>query len=263
MAAAWDRAAPTYDQVGVDFFSVLGRNLVDDAGIQAGERVLDLGCGRGAATFPAADRVGPHGFVLASDLAPVMVDLTAREARDRGLDNVSLQVMDAQSPSLPEASYDVVLASLVIFFLPDPAAALRSWLAVLTEGGRLAITTFAGEQDPRWVWMDQVFPPHPAMLRPSADGNPFDSTERIHDLLRSAGFVEPVSTVRKMTVEFADPDQWIDWSYSTGTRARWEALPEGQLEKARAAVVGHLEPMRETYGRIPLDMEIRYTLARR
>ena len=64
VAGVFDRAAPTYDNVGVEFIAAVGRTLVSDAGIRPGERVLDVGCGRGAVLIPAADAVGPERSVL-------------------------------------------------------------------------------------------------------------------------------------------------------------------------------------------------------
>lgn len=53
-AEVFDRAAPTYDRVGVDFFAVFGQRLVDLCGVRAGESVLDIGTGRGAVLGAAA-----------------------------------------------------------------------------------------------------------------------------------------------------------------------------------------------------------------
>lgn len=65
IAGVFDRASDTYDRTGVDFFQIIGRTLVEQADVQPGDRVLELGSGRGAATFPAAERVGPEGHVRA------------------------------------------------------------------------------------------------------------------------------------------------------------------------------------------------------
>ena len=73
VAGVFDRAAATYDQVGVEFFQPIGRFLVSRTDPQPAERVLDVGCGRGASAIPAAEAVGPTGSVLATDLAPSMV----------------------------------------------------------------------------------------------------------------------------------------------------------------------------------------------
>src|SRR5689334_4965853 len=82
IAGIFDRAAPTYDQTGVEFFGPPGRELVRLAGIAAGQRVLDLGCGRGNVLFPAAEAVGPTGEVIGVDFAPGMLTATTRAAED-------------------------------------------------------------------------------------------------------------------------------------------------------------------------------------
>jgi cyclopropane fatty-acyl-phospholipid synthase-like methyltransferase len=51
----------TTESVGIDYFSVFGRWLVEGAQLVPGERVLDVGCGRGAVTIPAAIAVGATG----------------------------------------------------------------------------------------------------------------------------------------------------------------------------------------------------------
>jgi SAM-dependent methyltransferase len=57
--------------------------------------------------------------------------------------------MDAAAPDLPPGGYDLAVSSLVLFFLPDPAEAVRAWLRLLAPGGRLGISTF-GARDAAW-----------------------------------------------------------------------------------------------------------------
>jgi len=74
IAGVFSRAAATYDTV-IPFFARFGAGLVERAPILPGDRVLDVGCGRGATLLPAAGRVGPTGTVLGVDLAPDMIVL--------------------------------------------------------------------------------------------------------------------------------------------------------------------------------------------
>src|SRR5690348_2571269 len=137
VAALFDRLSPTYDQTGVPYYAVIARGLVDRLDVRPGERVLDVGAGRGAATFPLAEAVGERGHVDAIDGAPGMVEHLARDAAH--LPQVHVALGDATDPRPGEAPYDVVAASLVVFFLPDPVAAVTRWRALTRPGGRIGL----------------------------------------------------------------------------------------------------------------------------
>ncbi len=263
IASVFSKVAETYDRVGVGFFSVFGKQLVEDADLRPSDRVLDVGCGGGAVLFPAAAAVEPSGSVVGIDLAPGMVDRTTQEIRERGLTNVRVEIMDAQEPALPPGTFDVVMASFVVFFLPDPVAGLRAWHEVLVPGGRLAMTTFAGD-DPRFRWQQSVFAPYapPGIQRPQHTG-PFGSTDGVHGLLGRAGFVDQMTTVREHTVVFDSPEHWLSWSMSQGQRAFWDRMSDDDRHRVRAQVGNLLASMAEPDGSIVLHQGVRYTLAYR
>src|SRR5438105_14854096 len=75
-AALYSRAAPTYGEIDGLPFAHAGRRLVELAGVGPGDRVLDIGAGRGAVLLPAAERIGPTGFVLGLDFSKAMVEHT-------------------------------------------------------------------------------------------------------------------------------------------------------------------------------------------
>ncbi|MET9495997.1 class I SAM-dependent methyltransferase [Streptomyces sp. NPDC006552] len=95
--------------------------------------LLDLGCGTGSLSLLAAER---HHRVTGVDFAPAMLE-RARE-KLAGHDAAFL-LGDAAAPPVPAASYDVVLVRHVLWALPDPAAALRTWAGLLRPGGRLVL----------------------------------------------------------------------------------------------------------------------------
>jgi ubiquinone/menaquinone biosynthesis C-methylase UbiE len=264
VAGVFDRAAPTYDAVGVEFFQSVGARLLALADLQPGESVLDVGCGRGAVLLRAAEAVGPEGSALGIDLAPTMVELTREDARRRGLLHVDVQVMDAQEPELPEASYDAVLSSLVVFFLPDPVAGLRAWRAAARPGGRLVLTTFASRDDDRWAWLEDAFPTRDrtATTADAREDSPFDTDEDLHALLTDAGWAEPSSVEHRHESRFADPEQWLRWSWSHGMRMYWERTPEDQRDDVRALVLSRLHEMQAEHGELSVWADVRYTTAR-
>lgn len=261
IAGVFDRAAETYDAVGVPWFGPIAAGLVEALDVQPGERVLDVGCGRGAALVPLAYATGPSGSVLGIDLAPGMVARTAADVAH--LPYVEVRVDDASAPDLPEAAYDVVACCLVLFFLPDPLAAVQAWLPALAPGGRVGVTTF-GEQDPRWKVLDGVFTPYlpKAMLdaRTSGTKGPFASDEGVEGLLRDAGLVDVRTVRREVVTEFADPEQWIRFTWSHGQRAMWEAVPESEHDAVRAEIVQRLTELSQP---IRLTQGVRHTLGRR
>lgn len=257
VAAVFDTVADVYDNVGVDWFTPIARMLVDQLGPRPGERAVDLGCGRGAALFALAERVGPDGHVTGIDLSPRMVDATRAAVAARGLSHVDLHVMDAGAPAIEPHSQDVAASSFVLFFLPAPVAALRAWRRLLVPGGRLGLSTF-GESGAGWL--DDVFRPFlPASEFPASSA--FDSDAGVEELVRRAGFDD----VRTVTVEFEagfdDLDQWHAWSWSHGQRATWERIPVANHGKVRAAAAERLRPHRRAGGRIVLPQQIRLTLA--
>lgn len=263
VAQAFDGLADDYDQSGVEFFVPIATRLCALVAPAPGERVLDVGCGRGAVALQAAGPVGPDGAVTAVDVSAAMVRHTRAAADRAGLSNVRTEVLDPSSPVLPERSFDVLTASLVLFFLPDPAAGLVQWLRWVRPGGRVGLTTF-GAQGETWKAVDALFmpyvPPHLLDPRTRGEDTPFGSDEGVAALVRDAGGVD-VRTVREeLTVRFADAAQWRRWTMSTGQRRFWGLVPEDRREPLFEAAAGLLDGARDEAGDIAVHQEVRYTL---
>jgi hypothetical protein len=179
---------------------------------------------------------------------------------------VDLHVMDAGAPDLPPASYELAVSSLVVFFLPDAGAAVRSWRELLVPGGRLGISTF-GARDRAWEELDSVFRPYlPAHLldaRTTGGSGPFASDRGVEDLLTAAGFARVRTGGLDVPVTFADPAQWRTWSFSHGQRAMWESVPESDRDRVMAAATERLDAARGPDGRITLTQHVRLTFGER
>jgi ubiquinone/menaquinone biosynthesis C-methylase UbiE len=264
VAAVFDRVADTYDQVGVPWFTPIAQQLVRLAAPRPGERALDVGCGRGAATIALAGAVGTDGRVTGIDLSPKMIHAGRADLAQRALSNVELHVMDASSPSLPAGAYDLVVASLVVFFLPDPLAALVAWRRLLAPDGRLAISTF-GRRDPVWDAVDATFRPYlPAGMldaRTTGAAGPFSSDAGVEELVTAAGYTDVRTVCLDIRVTFTDVHEWYSFSRSHGQRAMWDAIPHADQPQVKAGAAAHLEQARHTDGRIHLTQQVRYTRA--
>jgi ubiquinone/menaquinone biosynthesis C-methylase UbiE len=270
-AALFDRASATYEDVDVEFFGRWGRRLVELSGIGAGDRVLDVGCGSGAVLGPAAEAVQPGGRVTAIDLAPGMVRRCTELSRSNGWHHVEVHEGDAEAPPLEDGSVDAVLAGLLIFFLPDPDAALDAYHRALVPGGRLAFSTF-GEEDPRFRAVFGAIAAHsPAPPPRTAPGDeddeprigqgPFQTPEGIEAILARHGFEQVGITTEANEVRFEDPEHWIRWSWSHGARAVWESVPGERREAAHADAVTALGALADPTGAVVQRWTLRYTTA--
>jgi arsenite methyltransferase len=136
-------------------FTVWAR-LLDELGLAGDERVLDLGCGRGAVLIAAAHRL-PRGGAVGVDLwrsvdqSGNAIQATARNAKAEGVaDHVALHTGDMTALPFPDAEFDVILSSLAIHNIRKAegrSQALDEALRVVRPGGRLVIVDIVHARD--------------------------------------------------------------------------------------------------------------------
>src|SRR5262249_26355692 len=117
------------------------RTILQAAGIRPGMRVLDLGSGAGDVAFVAAGLVGPAGEVVGIDQSPDAVAKATARAAERRLSNVRFVPGDIHDPA-PGGPFDAIIGRLVLMYVPDPAAGLRTQAGVLRPGGVVAPIEF-------------------------------------------------------------------------------------------------------------------------
>jgi SAM-dependent methyltransferase len=141
-AEGWDAQSPA---LRVWLFEPT-RTMLDTAGVEAGDCVLDIAAGAGDQTLALAERVGPQGHILATDLSPQLVERLRHNASKAGLSTVEARAADAQTP-LPETdAFDAAICRLGLMLMPEPARCLSATRIALKDGGRFSAMVFAGPE---------------------------------------------------------------------------------------------------------------------
>jgi ubiquinone/menaquinone biosynthesis C-methylase UbiE len=129
---------------------VFRERQVDLARIAPGEAVLDVGCGTGSLAIAAARRIGERGVVHGVDPSAELLARARNKARRAGVE-VTFAVAAGEALPLPDASFDVVLSTLVFHHLSHDAlrASVVEIRRVLKPGGRMLAVDIGGPQDDR------------------------------------------------------------------------------------------------------------------
>jgi SAM-dependent methyltransferase len=167
-AEPWRKYAPTLNE----WLGPATERLLDLTGVGAGQRVLDVAAGAGEQTLAIARRVGPGGSVLATDIAPRILELCAEEARRAGLTNVTTRVMDGENLDLPDGSVDAVVSRVGLIYFPDQHRALTEMRRVLVPGGRVAAIVYSTPENNRFFSLPVSIIRRRANLGPTLPGQP-------------------------------------------------------------------------------------------
>src|SRR5215212_423137 len=110
------------------------------ARIQPGDRVLEVGCGTGDVALAACAPAGPRGSVSGIDAGPEMIAVARAKAAQAGV-VIDFRVEPIEALTYPDATFDIVLSSLMMHHLPDDLKrrGLAEVARVLKPGGRLLI----------------------------------------------------------------------------------------------------------------------------
>jgi ubiquinone/menaquinone biosynthesis C-methylase UbiE len=133
------------------------RQFFQEAGIEAGMRVLDIGSGAGDVAFLAAEFVGSSGAVIGTDKAAAAVGAATRRAKEKGVINVDFREGDASDLKF-DGYFDAVVGRYVLLFQADPAALLRGLARQVRPGGLLVF------HEPDWIGARSI-PPAPTYDR--------------------------------------------------------------------------------------------------
>ena len=194
----WQEAAERWHGWGPTLEEWLGEateTMLDMAGVGPGSRVLDVAAGAGGQTLAAARRVGPDGYVLATDISSNILEFAARAAREAGLLNVETRVLDGESlEELEQGTFDAVISRVGLIYFPDQQKALSGMRRALHPGGTLAAMVYSTPENNEFFSIPVSIIRRRAQLQPPLPGQPgpfsLGADGVLEEAYRQAGFRE-------------------------------------------------------------------------
>ncbi len=244
----WDHAMPHYENGWKQQLAPSQERLLALANLDAFERVLDVACGTGLITFPAAEQVGPGGKVFATDISDKMVDFVKQEARRRKLGQVVAKRAEAEQLNMPAHCFDAVLCSLGLMYVPDPMQALSQMLQVVCPGGRVVASVWGARAHCGW---SGIFPVVDA--RVNTDVCPLFFQLGTQDLLAQAftqtGFTQVISERISTLLHYPNAEAACFAAFVAGPVAMaYARFDEQTRAEAKADYLATIEQYRQGTG---------------
>jgi ubiquinone/menaquinone biosynthesis C-methylase UbiE len=211
---AWDAIAEGYDRYVAPQEVDLANEALGLAGLEPGERFLDVAAGPGGLSLPAA-RLGAE--VLATDWSHAMIERFEARVREEGLSKATGRVMDCHALDLPDDGFDVTGSLFGVMLVPNQARALREMVRVTKPGGRVLVIAYG---PPEKVEFLQLFISALKAVAPEFSGLPdnppplefqVSAPEVLHRRLTDAGLknVDVERTAERPA--FASGQEMWDW----------------------------------------------------
>jgi SAM-dependent methyltransferase len=206
---SFDVAADAYDNFMGRYSRLLAAQMADLAGVQSGQRVIDVGCGPGALMTELIQRLGPESVAAVDPSAPFVA---AARTRFPGVD-----VRQASAEALPfkDHEFDVAIAQLVVHFMSDPVAGLVEMRRVTRPDGVVAACVWdhsGGGLGPLSLFWQAARELHPGVEDESALAGAREG--QLAALFREAGLRDLVETVVSADLEHQSFEGW--WEPFTG-----------------------------------------------
>ena len=141
-AESWRRGKRLRGEV----FGPATEMMLDLANMRVGDRVLEVAAGTGDLAIMIARRVGPNGYVLATDVSTSMLNVAAEAVLNAGLTNVETRVMDAENIELDADSFDAVICRMGLMLFSKPVKTLIGMHRVLKPAARVFALVWSTEE---------------------------------------------------------------------------------------------------------------------
>ena len=238
-AEAWHRWHPTLNT----WLGPATNLMLDMAQVEEGHRILDVAAGAGEQSINAAVRVGPNGHVLATDLAPKILEFALELAEQKGLSNIEVKEMDGEDLTVPDNSFDVVISRVGLIFFPDQKKALKEMMRVLKPGGYIAAIVYSTVDKNKFFSTPVSIIRRRAQLPPPLEGQPgpfsLGAEGVLDNAFKNAGFIKVNSKIVDAPLQMPTTKDCVRFEYESF--AALHQMLGGLSEEEKAAAWQEIE----------------------
>lgn len=225
-AAKWIEERDRTDRMLAPF----GERMLDVAALRAGEHVLDIGCGTGATTVAAWQRVAPNGSVTGVDVSPAMLEAARARITAMAKPQIMLIAADAQTYAFPPHTADVAVSRFGVAHFDETVTAFENLHDALRPGGRFVFAEWTSRAENEWMSLTEdaarqaipeLFGHRSAKHEHSGQ---LTDEQRLRTMLETAGFhIELFERHMDRLWVGSTPSEVLAW---------FQRIPEGRLLEA-------------------------------
>jgi SAM-dependent methyltransferase len=230
--------------------------MIQQLGLQPGQRVLELAAGPGDTGLLAAELIRPGGTLICSDASEAMLEIARARALQMGIDNVEFQQLELEWIDLPTGSVDGLLCRWAVMLVVDQEAAAREMRRVLRPGGRVALAVWDVPEANPWATIPRRALDVRGLARPAPPGAPdmfaLAAPGAVNELLESAGFTEVIVDAVELPRRYASTADFLAESLDLSQlfSETYRSLSESEQDEVFSELESLSAPFRSADGSI-------------
>jgi len=240
----WDKAGHSYEEFWQQQLWPAQSRLLEMADLREGERVVDIACGTGLVTLPAAAAVGSRGSVVGLDISQKMVEIATERADGRA----RFERAEAEKLGVDDESFDAALCSLGLMYVPNPLDALAEMRRVLVDGGRAVVSVWGNRKNCGWA---EIFPIVDARVQSQVCPMFFQlgTADLLRDRLEQAGFADIEVERMSVPLQYDSAESALGAAFAGGPVAlAYSKFDETTRDQAHTEYLESIEAYRDGDG---------------
>lgn len=256
----YDKRAPTYDQE-TGFHPKQAADYIKWMSVQPGFYILDLACGTGAVTIPAAREAGPSGSVIGVDISPASLEIAREKASKEGLKVTFVEhdienIEGLEAHGIEAGKFDLITCASAFPLIEHPSEAIQGWAKFLKKGGTLIFDIPTGGTLIKNVLLERVARDLGITI---FNHRLVDTTDKVQQLLTDAGldatktFVSESYDTSTQELDVANADEIFDGMLGGGKWARdWyeELVKPDMINKSKEGFRKEIEKIADKDGKV-------------